>query len=217
MAIPKLPPPRDEYTPITDFRDLGETVGMLKREFKAVRVDTKESREGILELKEWRKHLDSRLNTLEKLSGHDCFQSAEISEMHTSSQELIIKATQFGVQISGIQSELEEIQGSRKAVMGILIGIVMTLLGSVGGWVWTLATMHADIDAVKVTNVSTQENITRVRQNQQEQSEQIVSIQAGIKTELLRSSGQRFADWWGELTPQEKIRIIKIVGSKGIP
>lgn len=210
-------PNRDEYTPITDFRGLGETVGILKREIRGISKDTKEARDGILEMREWRKSLDQRLATIEKMSGHDCHQTETISELQDSSKALLVKTTEMAVQLVGIESGVEEVKGGRRAVVSALIGIAMTVLGSVGGWVWTIATMQADVSLIKEAQSSVQVDMSRARQMQLEQGDRFAAMQETIRNEIGRREESSFRVWWSGLSAVEKARVRRALGDKGLP
>jgi hypothetical protein len=214
---PPLPPLRDEYTPITDFRGLGETVGLIKRELKGIRGDAREARDGILEFREWKKALDLRLAGIEKLSGHDCYQTGCISELQEASKAVLVKTTEMSVQLVGIEGAMEEIKGSRRAVIGALVGIAMTVLGSLGGWVWTIAVMHADVTSIKSTQDNLQVDIGKARQLQVEQGERFTAMQETLRSELVIRREASFRAWWDGLSSPDKSRVRRALGDKGLP
>lgn len=184
----------NEYTPITDLRGMGEALAVIKRDVKDMRPEVREARDGVIKLTEWKGQAEKRLEVLDKKAGraHDCAQVEIIANLQEKSREASVEFATQKAAIIGANEELKDAKASRSTLIYAIIGIMVTVLGTVGGWVWTLSSLQTEVKTLREqqqqvsqevrqvgsqTKVQTEEVLKRVQQNTAQQQSSDVSFE----------------------------------------
>ncbi len=196
MASTKVPDKdsSDEITQVTDqrsmYKKLEKLDGLLQRTIRHVgiipEIKTKvyASSEKLIELNTIVVAMDERVDRVEQRidHGHDCYQVDTISNVSESSKQIAatihdylessIKASE---KVKRIEDDVREIKGNRKWLIGVIIGLLVPMLGSIGSAIWLAATLNE--------RVETQE---AVRRQQIERVESVVRASDRRQTEALK-------------------------------
>lgn len=199
MANTKVPKDKDsldEITQVTDqrsmYKKLEKLDGMLQRTIRTVgdipEIKTKvvSSSEKLIELNILVGTMDERVDRVEQQidKGHDCYQVDTISNVSESSKQIAatihdylessIKASE---KVKRIEDDVREIKGNRKWLIGIVIGLLIPMLGSIGSAIWLAATLNARVEAQEAVRRQQLERVeSAVRASDRRQTEALKGI-----------------------------------------
>jgi hypothetical protein len=173
---------------------MGEALAVIKRDVKDMRPEVREARDGVIKLTEWKGQAEKRLEVLDKKAGraHDCAQVEIIANLQEKSREASVEFATQKAAIIGANEELKDAKASRSTLIYAIIGIMVTVLGTVGGWVWTLSSLQTEVKTLREqqqqvsqevrqvgsqTKVQTEEVLKRVQQNTAQQQSSDVSFE----------------------------------------
>jgi len=166
------PPPQiaSEFTPITDFRELGEAVGEIKADIKTVKVsvDKMEPKldraiEGIVNHRARIKVSEARLKRAEeKVSSiaetpHSCFQSETIADLKEAekagrkersdiSQVVVTAKTTLGNVTDDVITLESDKRIGRRWIIGLVVGVVLALGGAASGIIIVVYVVQSNVD-----------------------------------------------------------------------
>lgn len=215
---------RREVTKVTDipsmYRKLEKLDSLLQRTADHV-VSLPEIKTQVESINTKVEILDNRVDRVERQldHGHDCYQVdviAKITENGMKSAADLQDDIQSGIKVTEklnyIERDVKLIQGSRKWLIGVAVGLVFPILGSIGSAIWLVASLKARIDVqeeVQRTNFSRVEKTIKTTNQQQVQAirgidDQITNVSIANTS---KATDVREQEWYRGLTKQEKQRL----------
>lgn len=190
---PHLPPeaPWDSDSGVQGGAAPGASLNVLRREIREVRKETHASRSNVLVLDDWRKYVDSRLSALEEraAAGHQCQHAKLLAQLAEDARIGAVELSTRRAEIMGLEEDVGGLRATHRGVASSLVGIVLVILGAVGGWIWTVATIRAEVSHLSEQTGQLREDLRREISQSREATSAVVTGLAMVRdaVDLIRA------------------------------
>lgn len=225
---PKDPHWDDEVTGVHDqlgvYRKLEKLDGLMQKtarhvsEIPEIKERVNSTSEKVVELKTKLEGLDTRVGGVERRMdrGHDCYQVDVIAKLSDNGkksaadhQEEVVEGVRAAGKIASIENDVTEIKRSKKWIVGVVVGLLFPIAGSIGSAIWLAASLSA--------RVETQEELQRQRLEQVTKTITVSSQQHTKAIQVLDRQLEKAAadnpvdikvqDWYKRLPDTERRRL----------
>jgi hypothetical protein len=241
------PPIAAEFTPITDFRQLGDAVSEIKVDIRSVKDDVASMKpkldkaiEGIVDHRARIRASEARLKRNEdKISTlaerpHSCAQAEVIADLREGekstrkgiydiSQEVATAKTSLGNVTEDVTTLEDEKTAGRRWIIGLVVSVVLALALAAGGLIITVYVVQARLETTVSEQTRLRNQMDEVRiavakdGHRVEQAARRVETAAQTVTSNGHSKLLVAEDVWCDLTLRERNRLKRLHPSDRLP
>lgn len=139
---------RDDFTPITDMRGMGEALAVIKSDVREMKPEVHKTSKTVVELATKQRVADNRIKTLEtktdgladttaKLSQprpHDCINANKIGDLEEDLKQHALGLTEAAKDVAAAGADINELKQGQSKFIYWLLGAAVIVVGSVVGW-----------------------------------------------------------------------------------
>lgn len=240
--VPNLPrltddTDREEITKIIDtsgmYRKLEKLDGLMQKtsrfvsEIPEVKDKVNATGDKVIELKAQIGGLDTRVIGLERRMErpHDCYQIdiiSRLSEREKQSsatlEESVLGDIKVAEKINYIERDVTDIKGSKKWLIGVMVGLLFPVLGSIGSAIWLAASLSEKVEAQEQLQ---RQGINQVKSavvsSSQRHAEALQTLdkQIELSNKTITAAEIKQQDWYKKLPDSDKRRL-DVVLLKGL-
>jgi hypothetical protein len=181
VVIESTRPTRDDLTPITDIRGMGQAIAIIKRDVREMRPEVKETARAIIEVTTKQEVADGRIKMLETKTDrlnrqtaslaqprpHDCMNANVISDIQEETKKNALSVVNVTRDASSAVADIDELKKGQSKFIYWLLGAAVLVISSMGGWyasyqVTTNEVRHLTEEQTKIrTNLETLQTTTK--------------------------------------------------------
>jgi len=226
---------KDSFTPITDLREMGSAVAIIKRDVREMRPEVKETAKAVVKLATKQQVADAKLKTLEDTTGrldrktaslaqpraHDCMNINKIGDLEEDSKKHALGVTTNKKDVVAVLNDVGELKKGQSRFIYWLLGAAFVVIGSVFGW---YASYNVTRNEVRhLTNEQ-----TKIRINLESLQKTTKNIPIEINTAVARmetaanqmdttEESVPLDDVWCYLSARDKVRLKRRLPADKIP
>jgi hypothetical protein len=217
---------RDDLTPITDIRGMGQAIAVIKRDVGDMRPEVKSTAKAVVELRAQQRGDDRRISALEDTTArldrettvlasprpHDCVNANRICELDETNKVLALEVVNVKKDASSARHNIGELKKGQSKFVYWLMGAALVVIGSAVGWYATL-----QVTTNEVRHLSTEQAKIRGQLDDLQQTTKVIPVRLKEVTKRVEVAadrmddsewhGVRLEDVWCKMSAREKARL----------
>lgn len=149
IVIESTKPQRDDLTPITDIRGMGQAIAVIKRDVSDMRPEVRSTAKQIVELMTKQDVSENQIKKLEVKTeridrealtlaqsrvSHDCFNANTINDLQEDSKKNALAIVNVSSNTKKTTKDVDELRKGQSKFVYWLLGAAFVVIGSVGAW-----------------------------------------------------------------------------------
>lgn len=236
VVIESTRPTRDDLTPITDIRGMGQAISIIKRDVREMRPDVKEAARGVIELTTKQAVTDNQIKSLEvkteridrevvtlaqSRSSHDCMNANVISELKEESKQNALGVVTVTKDAIAASTDIDELKNGQSKFIYWLLGAAFVVAGSIVAWYASYNVTQNEVRHLTEEQVKIRNNLEELQK-----TTKALPVKVDNAAQRLESAAQkiqendediRLVHVWCLLSPREKIRLRQKISEEKIP
>jgi len=227
-----------DLTPITDMREMGSAIAVIKRDVSEMKPEVKETAKAVIELATKQRVADNRIKVLETSTGrldretaalssprpHDCINANVIGELSEESKQLALGVAETKKDVDTAAKVIGELRAGQSRFIYWLLGAAVIVIGSVVGWyasyqVTTNEVGHLSVEQTKIrTSLESLQKTTKALPTEiNNAAGRVEQVAQQMETNGDEHQGVQLEDIWCIMSEREKVRLKRQLPASKVP